>query len=228
MIDGSKNDSCQKVLLNFPWVGKNLFERDNGKFDAMNKGISLASGHYTLFINSGDELYFSPCFERLIKNIHKFDDGFIIYGDVIIEVGKRRYLSSAPIESEITKSKLKLPAHPAIFYPTNFLRQNPYDGQMHVSADTKLFLQAIKYLHLRKLDCPIAVFQIGGISTTQTTLKEVISVWRERHLARHSNVNSKAHLLKMVLKMLFVKFFGYEIYHVISFSMQKKSYKLLS
>ena len=57
IIDGGSSDGSKAVLEHID--NKNtivISEKDNGIYDAMNKGINLAKGEYLLFLNSGDSL----------------------------------------------------------------------------------------------------------------------------------------------------------------------------
>ena len=58
LIDGASNDGTLEILKQYEGrIGKLVSERDKGIYDAMNKGLSLATGDYVLFMNSGDEIY---------------------------------------------------------------------------------------------------------------------------------------------------------------------------
>ena len=58
LIDGgSKDDTVEKARKSGIEFAHIVSEPDNGLYDAMNKGISLASGDYLCFLNAGDAFY---------------------------------------------------------------------------------------------------------------------------------------------------------------------------
>lgn len=59
-----------------------ISENDAGVYDGMNKGVSLTSGDYLFFLNSGDRLIESVSLQYLTSYMGDFD---LIYGDVIFE-----------------------------------------------------------------------------------------------------------------------------------------------
>lgn len=68
IIDGDSTDGSKDLFIhlrynNFSWIS----EKDNGIFNAMNKGIRLASGEYLLFLNSGDYFVDNNIVEKFIE-----------------------------------------------------------------------------------------------------------------------------------------------------------------
>lgn len=57
VVDGASTDSSVEIIKQYPHVSKWISEPDKGIYNAMNKGIRMATGEYLLFLNSGDWLY---------------------------------------------------------------------------------------------------------------------------------------------------------------------------
>lgn len=99
IIDGlSRDDTLAQVRAIYPHAIIKS-ERDKGLYDAMNKGIRLASGDYVWFLNAGDTLPEKDCIENLAKKIReegKAELPDLIYGDTMLvdgagnELGLRR------------------------------------------------------------------------------------------------------------------------------------------
>lgn len=94
VIDGKSTDGTLQVISSFKGPIQVVSEPDQGLYDAMNKGLSLATGDYVWFLNSGDEIYEQDTLENMVKGMPDSPD-FIYGGTMIIdefqnEVGDRR------------------------------------------------------------------------------------------------------------------------------------------
>jgi glycosyltransferase involved in cell wall biosynthesis len=82
------------VIESYPGIQKLISEPDQGLYDAMNKGLQVASGDYVWFLNSGDQVYSTDTVERMVEGMEGSPD--VIYGGTMIideaqnEVGDRR------------------------------------------------------------------------------------------------------------------------------------------
>jgi glycosyltransferase involved in cell wall biosynthesis len=88
IVDGGSTDGTVDIITNYELrITKWISEPDNGLYDAMNKGLKLATGDYVWFINAGDRIH-SPDTIREIANrlspftFHPLPD--IIYGETEI------------------------------------------------------------------------------------------------------------------------------------------------
>jgi len=83
IIDGGSNDGTLEIIKKYEshfayWVS----EKDNGIYNAMNKGLQAATGDYVWFINCGDGIYETNTIEILCKNITTETD--LIYGETVL------------------------------------------------------------------------------------------------------------------------------------------------
>ncbi len=162
VIDGASNDTTTEFLraTNANW----LSEDDNGIYDAMNKGIKRANGHYIIFMNAGDVFNDKDVLEKILpKTLNKTP---LIYGDSF-EGG--HYKSARPA------AKLKLGLfthHQAIFYARDELQNLRYDTKYKIAADydfTARFLMNNNF-KAEHIALPICIFEEGGISQQHMTL----------------------------------------------------------
>jgi glycosyltransferase involved in cell wall biosynthesis len=94
IVDGKSTDGTLQVIKSYKGVSQLISEPDRGLYDAMNKGLKLATGDYVWFLNAGDQIYEVDTVERMVKDLDGSPD--IIYGGTMIidedenEVGDRR------------------------------------------------------------------------------------------------------------------------------------------
>lgn len=84
IIDGASTDSTMDIVRQYPeLVDKFISEPDAGIFDAMNKGLSYATGDFVAFLNA-DDTYLPDAISALLDFIHRLgDEVHVIYGDWI-------------------------------------------------------------------------------------------------------------------------------------------------
>lgn len=188
IVDGNSTDGTSTIIENHKdQIDKYIREKDNGIYDAMNKGIKNASGEYIIFINSGDGLAHKNVIEDLINNIgsKNFD---LVYGNYqevnnnnndgynkskIIACRKINKIWYGPVAS-----------HQSTLYNLNFLRKNnlKYDLSYKIAADYKLTSEVVKKgTKFLKTDICISIFDIGGVSSKNQNLglKEANRVRKE-------------------------------------------------
>ena len=86
IIDGGSTDGTVEIIRKYAdkiayWVS----EPDKGIYDAMNKGIEVATGEWINFMNAGDRFYKSDVIKLIFDNMNCYDDVDIIYGDSLEE-----------------------------------------------------------------------------------------------------------------------------------------------
>lgn len=149
---------------------KFLSQKDSGIYDAMNKGIDLASGVWCNFMNSGDRFYNESCVLELFKQYNSYiaNGGgavFIIYGDTQI------FYSST--ESKILKSKTASHKyhhhfiHQSSFIESSLMKRYKYDTKFKIAGDTEFFTKAYNNgFGFKHFDVVISSFNVEGISSS--------------------------------------------------------------
>lgn len=88
IIDGASNDATLEIASELRTAATRILsEKDNGLYDAMNKGLHLARGKYIIFINAGDSFADPDSLKHIAESIDENTD--IIYGDTVIVNSER-------------------------------------------------------------------------------------------------------------------------------------------
>lgn len=92
VVDGRSSDATGDMVRNsdIPQL-RFISEKDNGIYDAMNKGLSMATGEYVIFLNAGDAFHSSDTLQILADAAMNNDFPGIIYGqtDIVDNEGHR-------------------------------------------------------------------------------------------------------------------------------------------
>lgn len=102
VIDGNSNDGTLDIIQkNEANISKWLSEPDKGLYDAMNKGLKLATGDFVWFMNAGDRIFSADTVEKMVANYTPETD--VLYGEVMLVDEQRKHLGT---RSEVTTQKL--------------------------------------------------------------------------------------------------------------------------
>ncbi|MBS7348034.1 MAG: glycosyltransferase [Muribaculaceae bacterium] len=144
IVDGASTD---ETLLQARSIGnaRILSERDNGLYDAMNKGINMARGKYLLFLNAGDSFHNDESLAAYAE--YAMRDYDIIYGDTVIVDARRhivgkRHLTAPTMLTVDSFAKGMLICHQAFMVKREIAPL--YDTSYRFSADYDWTIRCIK------------------------------------------------------------------------------------
>lgn len=167
IIDGKSSDSTIEIVKEYMPLFRGrlryISEKDNGIYDAMNKGIRLSKGDVIGIINS-DDFYELDAVENIIKymNSEKYQVLYgacnLIYKDRVINTVKKSY-------QKLNKDMIP--------HPTCFVTRQTYHDfglflpSFKIAADYELMLRfyTSKKVTFKQIPKTIANFREGGIST---------------------------------------------------------------
>lgn len=187
VVDGASTDGSVEVIKKFEsqfahlkWVS----EPDSGIYNAMNKGLRLASGDYVQILNSGDCLAAPEVTELMLANLEKSGYPSILYGNMVkcFPDGKR-VVDKCFAGQEITMLCMftgTLNHNPAYIRRDLFEKYGYYDESLKIVSDWKWYLQAI-ILGGEKpqyVDMDVTLFDMTGISENANS-KAVIQKERQ-------------------------------------------------
>lgn len=172
IIDGNSTDGTQNLIRSFNGtISRWISEPDEGLYDAMNKGIKLATGDIVGIINS-DDFYHRP--DAITKIVQGFarKDTQCVFADVRFVYPENlektvRYYSSRKFDLGAF-SWGYMPAHPTFFtYRKNFQLYGFYKLDYKIAADFELL---VRFLYKHRLTYCYIKFdmmkmRLGGKST---------------------------------------------------------------
>ena len=85
IVDGGSTDNTLDIVKKYQdRISIVVSEPDKGLYDAMNKGIRLATGDYICFLNAGDELHENETLQRMVVTLKGKEIPDVIYGETAI------------------------------------------------------------------------------------------------------------------------------------------------
>lgn len=171
IIDGGSIDSTLAIIDEYKdIVDVIVSEPDNGIYDAMNKGIKLATGDYIGFLNS-DDYYTNDIFEEYYKSLVKHKSDYI-YADTIYYNDNESwtYKCNHPQEKKFIKflNKGTQFCHQTLYVKKlTFMKVGIFNEQFIISADYDFFLRLFHYKDTKGFYIPkiVCFFYIGGKSS---------------------------------------------------------------
>lgn len=160
IVDGASKDGTLSVVEKYKdKITQIVSEPDKGIYDAMNKGILLASGDYVIFMNVGDAFYDNDTVSSFVEKVsHNAEEIGVYYGDseAVYSYGS---FKSVPRSIELMPRKMVV-SHQATFVRTDLLKSHLFDLNYRLSADYNqlsfLYLEGVKfqYVDLTIATCP--------------------------------------------------------------------------
>lgn len=183
VIDGASSDSSIGVIKKYTdslatrlkWIS----EPDKGIYNAMNKGIGMATGKYVQFLNSGDCLASNDVTERMLAELKRNDYPSILYGNMLKEMPGGIFLRDRCFAGqEISFLGFytgTLNHSPAYIKKDLFEKYGLYDESLRIVSDWKWYLQAIILGEEKPVytDIDVTMFDMHGISETNKDLDKL-------------------------------------------------------
>lgn len=165
LIDGFSTDGTLDVIKKYQGRIKLISEKDSGIYDAMNKGLRMATGDYVLFMNSGDEIYAPDTVARIFATA---GDADIYYGETEMindegeSLGQRRHKAPETFTLKSFVYGMSI-SHQAIYIRRALT--DPFDPKYALSADIDWILKAVKKAKIIvNTHQYVARYLVGGMS----------------------------------------------------------------
>lgn len=203
VIDGASTDGTIEIIKEYEMLFQGrmkwISEKDNGIYDAMNKGIKLAEGELIGIINSDD--YYEPNAVEVMVNAMTKDKYQILYG--AMRTWKDGEEESISISSH-KFLKERMINHPSCFvtkavyddfacYDTQYRSVADYDFMLRMNEKSEIIFKPVYSI--------IANFTLGGMCSTGTAYMELEKMRRNRGMI------SEKQYKKICIKSFLYKFF---------------------
>lgn len=171
-----------------------LSQRDNGLYDAMNKGIKMATADYILFLNAGD-VFPSRDTLSVVASTIKGGEALpgVLYGDTDIVNINGKFLRHRRLSPPLNLSwrsfkRGMLVCHQAFYANANISKRTPYDLSFKFSADVDWCVRVMKEaeregLAIRRVPAVVVDYLDGGMTTTNhmASLRERFHVMKSHY-----------------------------------------------
>lgn len=162
IVDGGSADKTKEILERYKHeISTIISEPDNGLYDAMNKGIALATGEIIGIINSDD--WYEPGTFETVRRCFQESDAEVIYGNMNQVDAEGNIRIQIPGNIERLRYEMVTP------HPTVFVKRSLYEkyGAFHekytIAADydlmLRLYTKGIRFFYCDKV---LANFRLGG------------------------------------------------------------------
>lgn len=150
IVDGASKDHTLEIVHKYHnRINKVISEPDKGLYDAMNKGIQLATGDYLCFLNAGDKFHDSETLQKIVHTLKGQELPDVIYGETAIvdEEGHFLHMRRLSTPAHLNWKSFKqgmLVCHQAFFVNRELAINHLYDLQYRFSADFDWCIRIMK------------------------------------------------------------------------------------
>lgn len=162
IVDGLSNDGSTKVIDKYKkHIDIVIIEKDEGIFDAMNKGLSLATGEYIYYLNSGDQLAENNIIAQLIPI---FKLGHNIISGQVATFSSGEFMGISDNSPWLT--------HQGIFVKSTLMKEYKFDSKYQILGDLDLWTRLNKDGKLFPFEISLIIcnLELDGVGTDPRNL----------------------------------------------------------
>lgn len=203
VVDGASTDGTVEIIKKYDERIKWISEKDRGIYDAMMKGVYMATGEWILFHNSGDFFYSPTSIEDVIKQYDQDNGEDFLIGNSIF-FNNWGYRNAKPSILEISYFEEFPVQHPSTFIRRKTQLKYPFNLEYKNSADYYFFVEAFlggaKYRYFDKI---ISLIDVSGGVTTEkydTTVLESIRLLSKMGASQERVNKLKGEYRRLLLK----------------------------
>ena len=183
IIDGGSTDGTVDIIKKYKdkiayWIS----EPDGGIYDAMNKGIKVATGEYVYFLGADDTLIDISIIQAVVCDMSDNPSDIYSYGVYCVNNKlMQKYVGNSHAKKHL--DVVDMVPHQGLFVKRSIAVKLPYDVNYKITADYKFFLQCYrnKEISIRYEDYPVALYAMDGVSSNSVRelRNERIKIFKE-------------------------------------------------
>lgn len=171
LIDGDSTDNTMDIVSKYKKdIDILISEKDNGIYDAINKGILVSTGEIVGLVNADDELYDSNVISKVAKKFINSNNLDSIIGDIVFQGDSnkiiRKYTSRRWTVNQFSWGFM--PPHPSFYCKREkFIKFGLYNTSFKIAADFELLIRFLKINNVNFCYLPFVLvkMKMGGVST---------------------------------------------------------------
>ena len=207
IVDGASKDGTIKIIDKYrERIHTVVSEPDKGLYDAMNKGIALATGDYLCFLNAGDSFHEDDTLQQMVHSIKENELPDILYGETAIvdqqsHFLRMRRLSAPEVLSWKSFKQGMLVCHQAFFAKRDLVE--PYDLNYRFSSDFDWCIRVMKKAHtLHNTHLTIIDYLEEGLTTQnhKASLRERFRIMTKHYGLVSTIIHHAWFVMRAVLK----------------------------
>ncbi|MFE3848021.1 glycosyltransferase family 2 protein [Flavobacterium sp. LB3P45] len=195
VIDGNSTDGTKEVIQSYSdKITRYISEPDLGMYDAINKGLSMATGDIIGLMHSDDEFYDKTVVSKIVAAFKSAPDTDGLYGNgIYISNDAEERIVRNRIGGPYDFKKIKsgwLPLHPTVYLKKSLIdKYGSYNLDFKIASDTEFLLRYLfKYkINMVYLDEYVVKMRMGGLSTNYKRAFEVLyedhRIYKYHHLS---------------------------------------------
>ena len=204
IIDGGSTDGSVDIIKEYAYANpskdpflkhtiKWVSEKDNGIYNAMNKGLRKATGAYIEILNSGDVLAAPDVTDRMVREVEKEEYPAVLYGNML-----KSYDGKTIIHRDTCGSGMYTPESFLYFYNGTlnhdcaYIRRDLFDKfglyneEMKICSDWEWYVKAIALGGEKPIytNIDVTIFDMNGVSESHGKNAELIKKERREYLEK--------------------------------------------
>lgn len=182
IIDGNSTDGTKDIVNSYAdKISTFISEPDKGMYDALNKGLKVATGDVIGLMHSDDEFYDATVVTKIVSAFQNNPNTDGIYGNgIYISNDDHERIIRNRIGGAYSLEKVKsgwLPLHPTVYLKKTCIEKfGDYNLDFKIASDTEFLLRYLyKYkIKMTYLNEYIVKMRMGGMSTSSKRALEVL------------------------------------------------------
>tara|TARA_B100000745_G_scaffold300599_1_gene255791 strand:- start:13472 stop:14227 length:756 start_codon:yes stop_codon:yes gene_type:complete len=207
IIDGNSKDTTMNIVESFrDRIDIVVSETDSGIYDAINKGIALATGDVVAILNSDDEYVDKYVLETVMQEFLNNSDISIVYGDIVIVDNVGRIMRTWR-SGRYTSGLFRTGWHPP--HPSFFVKKSVYDKYgvfnttFEIAADYEFMLRVLEKNQTKSIHIPQILVRMLGGGASNGSIRAIILGNRESMKAW--SINGMNPPLLLIVRKLLIK-----------------------